>query len=320
MQPTPENARPRTLVASLVLALVAVLGGHAPLAAQKEVIALLSQQAKPYEDALAALQTALQSDGLTVRKVVLSDLDQAARSSLMAGRPAAFVGLGTAAAKALTTAPDGVPAVYCMVSAPARVGAEAGRLHGVTTQVAPEVALAVARQAFPRTRRIAMLYRSDSEGSVATLVRVDAALRPQEELVPIDMASFSTQAAAIKSLFESEPELIWTTADPAVFHAATVRLLLLSSIRNRVPVFGFSQGFVKAGAVAGVSVDPADQGRQAADVLRAILRGDAVTGTAPEVVPPRYSMVYNAAVANKLGIELPQAFVDRARSVTARGR
>ena len=50
-----------------------------------------------------------------------------------------------------------------------------------------------------------------------------------------------------------------------------MRTLLLAGIRKKIPVWGFSTAFVRAGALIGVGVEPRSQGAQAAEILVKLL-------------------------------------------------
>ena len=54
----------------------------------------------------------------------------------------------------------------------------------------------------------------------------------------VDVQQFRSVAVAIGALMDHEVDLIWTAPDPAVYNSATVRSLLLSAVRESVPVFG----------------------------------------------------------------------------------
>ena len=86
-------------------------------------------------------------------------------------------------------------------------------------------------------------------------------------LVAIDLDSTGSVASSIDALFNKKIDIVWTAADPAVFDSALVKALLLRSIRDRVPMFGFSHALVRAGAPLGVGFEPQAQGSRVAEML-----------------------------------------------------
>ena len=61
--------------------------------------------------------------------------------------------------------------------------------------------------------------------------------------------------------------------DGTLYNSTTVRPLILASLENRLPVIGFSESFVRSGAVAAVYPDYFDVGLQAAVLARNYLAG-----------------------------------------------
>lgn len=94
--------------------------------------------------------------------------------------------------------------------------------------------------------------------------------------------------------------------DPTVYNRYTIRPLLLATFRSRVPVIGFSESYVRAGAVAAVYSTPEQIGRQAAELAEAFLGGDR-TRLPPPADPEHYSVGVNRDVAELLGLPLPDA-------------
>jgi ABC-type uncharacterized transport system substrate-binding protein len=91
--------------------------------------------------------------------------------------------------------------------------------------------------------------------------------------------------------------------DPLVFNRNNVRNVLLTAYRNKVPVFGVSEPYTRAGSVAAVYSTPGHIGAQLAEeILAYATDGDARLPT-PQF--PRYfSVAYNARVARSLDLSL----------------
>lgn len=87
--------------------------------------------------------------------------------------------------------------------------------------------------------------------------------------------------------------------DPVVYNRYTLPPLLLTTFRYHVPVIGFSEAFVNAGAVAGVYSEPDQIGRQAAEM---ILHDELGSG---DRYPVYFHVSFNQAVAHALDITVP---------------
>lgn len=93
--------------------------------------------------------------------------------------------------------------------------------------------------------------------------------------------------------------------DPLVYNRETAQTILLTSYRHEKPVIGFSQAYVKAGALAGVFSTPAQIARQAAEIVREATATQKIT--LPEPQHPRYfSVDINRQVARSLGINVEE--------------
>ncbi|HEY9051001.1 MAG TPA: ABC transporter substrate binding protein [Gammaproteobacteria bacterium] len=93
--------------------------------------------------------------------------------------------------------------------------------------------------------------------------------------------------------------------DPVAFNKNTIRSILLSTYRHRIPVVGFSQSYVKAGAVASLHTDISQIAEQAANLTQQFF----VTGKFSRSLyyPAEFSVSYNRMVANSLNQDLPDS-------------
>ena len=93
-------------------------------------------------------------------------------------------------------------------------------------------------------------------------------------------------------------------ADPVVSNRRTVQNLLLTTYRQRVPVFAYSKAYVKAGALAAVYSTPEHIGKQAGELVADILRKGSWSLPKPQH-PKYFSVEVNREVAKSLGIRVP---------------
>lgn len=93
--------------------------------------------------------------------------------------------------------------------------------------------------------------------------------------------------------------------DPVAFNKNTIRSILLSTYRHQIPVIGFSQSYVKAGAIASLHTDIPQLAQQTADITRQFF----VTGKFARsyYYPTEFSISYNRMVADSLNQDLPDS-------------
>lgn len=271
-----------------------------------EILAVLSGDQAPYRAASEGLAKALPGD--RVSTCLLSELserqDQLAQAKVL-------VAVGTESANALAK-PGGsaAPVIYCLVPQGAAESLPAA-LGGVAADVPLMTQVALIAEALPGANRLGMLYRGDRDAGQRQLAAVKAAIPAGWDVVSEAVDQHPGIAAAIDALLAKRPDVVWTAADGGVWNEPAIRALLLNALRRRVPVFGFSPAFVRAGALLGVGTEPADQGDQAAKLVRAALGGAAATRHGPG----RFQVAINLVVARKLGIDFPATLVDRADQV-----
>ncbi|MCP3956420.1 MAG: hypothetical protein GY719_01065 [bacterium] len=288
-----------------------------PLAAA-EVTVYLSSEAVPYRQAAEGLERRLGA-GHSIR---VKSMPEPQLEVDLAPDVDAVVAVGTAAAVWLhRRLPDRMPWVYCMVADPAGLGLT-GRPapSGVSTDVPLEAQLELIGVALPATRSVGMLFRTGS-GSDQDRLRSAAAVEAAGwQLEAVNVDQHESFAGALRELFERDVDVIWTQPAPEIYNPATVRSLLLAALRRRVPVFGYSTPFVRAGSLLGIGLDAERQGEQAAEILEDVLRPAASRHGAGRAVDPSFSVVVNLMVADKLDVELPPQLLRRAHKITGSDR
>jgi ABC-type uncharacterized transport system substrate-binding protein len=90
--------------------------------------------------------------------------------------------------------------------------------------------------------------------------------------------------------------------DGTLYNSTTVRPLILASLENRLPVIGFSESFVRSGAVAAVYPDYFDVGAQAGELARNYLAGASLPANEK---PRKLKVAANPRVARLLGLRIP---------------
>lgn len=115
----------------------------------------------------------------------------------------------------------------------------------------------------------------------------------------LTQASDDPLAAVIKTL--PSCDAILALPDASIYNQSTVRAILLNTFRADVPLFGYSQAFVEAGALAGIYSSPAQIGRHAAELADRILANQQV---AANNYPKYFTVKTNRQIAQVLNIKL----------------
>lgn len=108
----------------------------------------------------------------------------------------------------------------------------------------------------------------------------------------------------------SGSDVLLAIPDSRIYNAGNIRNILLTSYRHKVPLIGFSQGYVNAGALAAIFTHPE---QIAAQTARQIMAFDQKRALATPRYPDEFAIAVNLQVARSLGIRLPTEFVIRKR-------
>lgn len=293
-----------------LLLLVAILATDSTVAADKNVLVLLSKEQQEYQEVATSLRQILERpDGQPIRLHVVA-LPEGARRLTDDSKtaPDMIVTVGAQAARLTALQRTTVPVLYTLLPRQSYLELTRNRSHErIRRHSAIYLDQPLRRQlnligfALPEHSRIvAVLGPStaalEDELAVAARDR-DIDLRVQrltvsEELIPL-----------LRETIE-EGDVLLSLPDPAVFNSNTIHHLLIASYHRKVPVVGFSRGFIEAGALLAVYSTPTQAGHQAAEVVRQALRTPGRSLPSPQY-PKYFTVAVNRRVAASLGIEVP---------------
>jgi putative ABC transport system substrate-binding protein len=275
----------------------------AAMRAGADVVIVRSSDAAPYQQAEAAFIARLQSPQCKVRSVPVKQLADEGIGSAISTTDT-VVAIGTPAATWLhNQLPEGILLVYCMVSNPEEAGLLKGtQCWGVAMEVAESEQFKLISEALPSAKTVGTLYRSDTPAGRQVLQNFKDALPQGWRMEAVAVNDFPNVAAAIDALMDKNVDVVWTSAAFKLYDVAAVRELLVASLRNKVPVWGFSPAFVRAGALLGVGVDPEAQARQATDLILKL--GQSRQSVEKSQPPREYQIAINLVVADQLNIQI----------------
>ncbi|MGB7814835.1 MAG: ABC transporter substrate binding protein [Methylotenera sp.] len=105
----------------------------------------------------------------------------------------------------------------------------------------------------------------------------------------------------LKKVLDSTDALM-AIPDPLIYNRETAQPILLTSYRHQKPVFGYSQSYVRAGALAAVYSSTKQLAQQAAEIA---VKSQQAPGLLPPPQTPKYfSVMVNYQVARSLNIQL----------------
>lgn len=117
-----------------------------------------------------------------------------------------------------------------------------------------------------------------------------------EEIKNSDELTTSLKALSNKS------NVLLTLPDPVIYNKSTIRGVLLLAYRNKLPIIGFSQAYVRAGAIAAIYSEPEQISEQIINISASYFINNEFEKK--EYYPDDFSVALNKNVARSLGIKL----------------
>lgn len=209
-----------------------------------------------------------------------------------------------------------IPVVFFMALNAQNIVEGGGNITGV------DISLPVARQleeiemVLPRARRIGVVYdpretgylfeEAASAASKRGLSLVGRRVYRTEEVIP-----------AVNGLL-GRIDVLWMFPDITVINYETVKYMMFFSYKNKVPIYAFSEKYVKNSALMATGIDVYDIGRQAGEMARRILEGEAPDAI-PIAHPRKVPLFLNLRTADKLGVRVPDEAVREASKIYGAG-
>lgn len=270
------------------------------------ILVVLGDTSAPYQEVTGTLRERLRNTPLAGARLITTGWQEYARQAAGA-RPAATVAVGVKAMQTVLASRPSTPVICGLV--PRRAfdlllpGADAREPEPPWTALYLDQPLArqleLVRLVLPGRQRVGLLLGLESE---AQLTELRALARERRiTLHPQVVESADALAASLQRAAEAA-DVVWMLPDASISSAGSVRDVLLASYRHKRPVIGFSQGYVRAGALAAVYSTPTQVGQELAVMLIQAL------ATPSRLPPPRYPALYEVAlnynVARSYGLQL----------------
>ena len=228
-----------------------------------------------------------------------------------------LVGIATPAAmSAYAAARDaGTPVVFVAVSDPVAAGivqsieAPGGNCTGVSDVLNFSAQLEMIRAFLPEAKTIGVIYTTGEPNSVSQLASFEALAGEYGFSVEaVGITGPSEVGSAASSLVAKGVDCLNNFTDNNVVD--NLPLVLHATDEARIPVFGSEVEQVANGCLAAQGIDYVALGRQAGEMAKKILSGEADPATMPVVQVSEVTPCYNSKVAEALGIQLPQIYAD----------
>lgn len=259
------------------------------------IVVVTEKDVEAYRDAVTGLKQGLGDLAGSTTETA----PEGVASVLGKGQVKMVVAIGAEARAAVAKANPKLPVISTMLtladvsSEPAPLAKPAGAVYLDVDfgQVVREV-----NKLFPSRKRFGVIVTSRKAGPNRF-----ALSKLEKEGFMVHVAVSPNRAGLLGALHElkGKVDMVICLPETGLFDSRTIPSLLRVSLENQLPVVGFSQSFVKAGAVAGVFPDYSDVGQQTAELVRRALTKP--SADAGEETPRKVMAVANPTVLKLLG-------------------
>ncbi|MBN2119876.1 MAG: ABC transporter substrate-binding protein, partial [Candidatus Omnitrophica bacterium] len=291
--------------------------------APTRIAVVKSRNLDPYNTALDSFKTIFKDKGYNIQ-FSYYDLEGKPEEAdfifqdIKTYNPDLILTFGTEATRAAKENITDIPVVFSVVFNPVGNGFvqdshyPANNLTGVALDVPVEVQFKNLLLVLPGVRRLGAVYNPEKTGKVVEQAE-EAAGKIDIELIKVAVSSEKDVPAAIESL-KGKIDALWAPVDNTVYNPFSTKFILLFALRNKIPLMGFSEQIVKAGAVMGIRGDYEIQGKKAANIAIEILKGKRISNI-PVVLPDNPLLFLNRKAAQVIGIELPAGALEKAKYI-----
>ena len=234
-------------------------------------------------------------------------------------KPSVIIAIGTPSAQAVAAAVRGqTPVVFSAVTDP--VGAKlvknlkkpGANITGASDVLPLENHLALMREMLPNLKTIGILFNPSEANSVAVVKEMRAISgKVGIEVLEGPAPDTNSVQSAARSL-AGKVDAFYVPTDNTI--VAAMEGASRISVENKIPLFASDNDSVPRGALAALGLSYQELGRETGKIAARILKGEKA-GDIPVAILETNTLVLNADVAAKIGLNVPESILKRAEIV-----
>ena len=299
---------PCLLRLATVIVAVSVIPLHVNAAG--DIAVIRSRDLEPYNQAFAGFSEACTDQ---IKQYTLGG-DKASQQRMVQAigetKPRLVLAIGLAAAKLAKEHLPDTRTLYIMVSNPKKYDLVGNNVAGITLNIPVDAQFNAYKTMVPGLKSIGVIYDANNSGE---LIREASAVARKlgVELVAVSVRSQKEVPEALRGML-GKVDAIWMVPDETVVTTDSFKYFLLTTLENGVPFFAASDIFVEAGALAALTPDYTDVGRQGCQLAMGFTTTVVEAGARP---PRKVNLSLNLKTARKIGLVIPPSVIDSARVV-----
>ena len=285
-----------------------------PVSATSQAIAVIkSHDIEPFNQALAGFTAACNNRITEYDLRGNANLAKRIIRGINKAKPKLVLAIGSLAAQAAQEDVQDIPVIFVMVPNPHKYGLKGDNIAGISLDIPAETQFMAYTSLVPTLRTFGVIY--DPEKTATMITQANAAAGQLGlRLVAVPVASSKEVPAALRSML-GKIDALWMVPDETVVTPESFKFLLVEAFENNLPFLAVSDIFVEVGALAALSPDYTELGRQGCQLARAIESGQLQLAAVNVFPPEKINLAINLKTASKLGLTLPSEIVQSASKV-----
>lgn len=231
--------------------------------------------------------------------------------------PDVIVPISTPSALAVVSATRDIPVVFTAVSDP--VGAQlvkdlkkpGGNVTGLSDMSPVVEHIKLIKEVMPNIKKLGYLYNSGETNSVSLLAALKEAAAAEGIKIVESAATKSAEVQGAARALVGRADAMYLPTDNTIVSALESAVGVAEE--SKLPLFTADTDSVKRGALAALGFNYYDVGKQTGAIVVKILKGEKPGDIAVDIAKGT-DLVINLGAAKKMGVEFPQAVIDRATS------
>ncbi|MEZ5839503.1 MAG: ABC transporter substrate-binding protein [Hyphomicrobiales bacterium] len=233
-------------------------------------------------------------------------------------QPAVIVPISTPSAQAVAAATKEIPTIFTAVTDPvaaelvASIDKPGGNVTGLSDMSPLADHLALVKEITPAVKTLGVIYNPGETNSVALVARLKE-LAPAAGIEVVEStATKSADVQAAARALVGKVEALYVPTDNTVVSA--LEAIVAVAEQNKLPFYTADTDSVARGAMASIGFNYYDVGKQAAEMVVRVLKGEKPAEMAVEFANGT-DLVVNKKAAAAMGVTLPEAVIARASKV-----
>ena len=286
---------------ALMFAMLFIFSIYPSASHSADVIILGNSKLKPVADVINGIQRTIRAD-ITV--ISNEDEYKSIESIVRKENASAVIALGTDAAGYALSLPESIPVVYGLLIDPLETDRK--NITGVYMSTPISEYIFYIKKNFPDIKKIGIIcpqaQKKQLEHHGTTLeIEFRVANNPYEFIDRLSSLSGNIDAFVLLP----ERDLITTKV---------LEKLYLFSFKEKIPVIGISEKYVKIGSLFSLGFDTTEMGMQIGEMANMVLSKGSASGI-PQSHPDRLDLYINSSTSEAMRVNMPETLLKTAKKV-----